>query len=463
MRQQRRRLRVLPVLAAAALTLALLVGISLGSQTAARAAPSPNGEFDYTQALQDSMFFYAAQRSGQLPPDNQVSWRGDSDLSDGSDHGVNLTGGYHDAGDLVKFGLPEAWSMNMLAWGLIDYQQGYQAAGQYQSALENLRWGDDSIISAHTAATTFYGQVADPNTDHQYWGPAETNPTVRPSYAVTSSCPGSDLVGQASAALAASSVAFKTADSKYSAELLSQAESLYTFANSFRGTYASCITSASNFYNSFSGYWSQLVAAEIWLYRATGTASWLTQAQADYANMPLASQTTLHEYNWTVNWDDDSFADYVWMAQITGQSQYISDAERNLDWWTTGFNGAKVSYSPGGEAFLDTWGSLRYSSDAAFLALEFSNYLTANNLDGTRATTYHNFAVQQINYILGDNPNHESYEVGFTNNGHNTNNPPWPQQPHNSTAHDSWADADRELPTAGDTGRAADLHASRGQ
>jgi len=122
-----------------------------------------------------------------------------------------------------------------------------------------------------------------------------------------------------------------------------------------------------------------------------------------------------------------------------------------------------VSYSPGGEAFLDTWGSLRYSSDAAFLALEFSNYLTANNLDGTRATTYHNFAVQQINYILGDNPNHESYEVGFTNNGHNTNNPPWPQQPHNSTAHDSWADADRELPTAGDTGRAADLHASRGQ
>ncbi len=58
MRQQRRRLRVLPVLAAAALTLALLVGISLGSQTAARAAPLPNGEFDYTQALQDSMFFY---------------------------------------------------------------------------------------------------------------------------------------------------------------------------------------------------------------------------------------------------------------------------------------------------------------------------------------------------------------------------------------------------------------------
>ena len=417
--------------------LALAAAGTVAIQPAAHAAPSPSGEFDYAEALQDSMFFYAAQRSGQLPPDNPVDWRGDSDLADGADNGVNLTGGYHDAGDLVKFGLPEAWAMNMLAWSLLDYQPGYTAAGQYASALENLRWGDDYIIAAHPSASVFYGQVADPGTDHQYWGPAETNPVSRPSYAVTSSCPGSDLTGQASAALAASSLVFKAADPKYSAELLSQAESLFTFADSYRGDYASCITSAASYYNSFSGYWSQLVAAEIWLYRATGTASWLTQAEADFANLPLASQSTLHEYNWTVNWDDDSFADYIWMAQLTGQQQYITDAEDNLDWWTTGFGGTEVSYSPGGEAFLNTWGSLRYSANAAYLALEFSNYLTANGLDPARAAAYHNFAVQQINYILGDNPNHESYEVGFTNGGTNT---AWPQYPHNSTAHDSWAD-----------------------
>src|ERR1019366_6256949 len=105
-----------------ALALAMLGTVAV--QRAAHAAPSPTGEFDYAQALQDSMFFYEAQRSGQLPPDNEVNWRGDSDLADGSDNGVNLTGGYHDAGDLVKFGLPEAWTMNMLAWGLLDYPQG---------------------------------------------------------------------------------------------------------------------------------------------------------------------------------------------------------------------------------------------------------------------------------------------------------------------------------------------------
>jgi endoglucanase len=426
--------RTLPALIA--VLLLAVSGIGAATSTA-HAAPSTGGAFDYAEALQDSMFFYAAQRSGQLPPDNQVGWRGDSDLSDGSDHGVNLTGGYHDAGDLVKFGLPEAWSMNMLAWGLIDYPQGYASAGQTQAALENLRWGDDYILSADTGPDTFYGQVANPSTDHQYWGPAETNPTVRPSYAVTSSCPGSDLAGQASAALASSAIVFSAADPKYSAQLLTRAESLFTLADANLGDYSNCITAAQGFYNSFSGYWSQLVAAEIWLYRATGSSSWLAKAQTDYANLPLAQQSTLHEYNWTTNWDDDSFADYIWLAQLTGQQQYITDAEHNLDWWTSGFNGSSVSYSPGGEAFLDQWGSLRYSSNAAFLALEFSRYLTANNLDPTRATAYHNFAVQQINYILGQNPNHESYEVGFTNGGTST---AWPQFPHHSTAHDPWSD-----------------------
>ena len=418
---------VTTAVAAAALTAVALVP--------AAHALSTTGEFAYGEALQDSMYFYQAQRSGVLAPDNPVDWRGDSDLQDGADHGANLTGGYHDAGDLVKFGLPEAYSMTMLAWGLVDYGQGYSASGQTQAALSNLRWGDDYILSAFTGPTTFYGQVADASTDHSYWGPAETNPNTRPSYAITSSCPGADLAGQAASALAASSVAFKASDAKYSAYLSTQAASLWNFANNFRGKYSDCITGAQSFYTSVSGYWDELVQGAIWLYRATGTASWLTTAETDYTNLPLASQSTVHEYNWTISWDDVSYADYIMLAQITGQSQYISDAERFLDWWTTGFGGTKVSYSPGGEAFLNQWGSLRYTANTAFAALEFSDYLTSSGGDATRASAYHDFAVGQINYILGDNPNHESYEIGFTNGGKNSS---WPQFPHHSTAHDSW-------------------------
>jgi endoglucanase len=427
------RVRTLAATVAGTLAAATLTATAL---VPSAHALSTSGEFDYAEALQGSMLFYDIQRSGQLPPDNPVDWRGDSDLSDGSDHGVNLTGGYHDAGDLVKFGLPEAYSMTMLAWGLADYGQGYAAAGQTQAALSNLRWGDDYILSAFTTPTTFYGQVGDASTDHSYWGPAETNPNTRPSSAITASCTGTDLAGQAASALAASAVVFKTADAKYAARLTTQAQALWNFANSYRGNYSSCIIGAQGYYTSVSGYWDELVQGAIWLYRATGTASWLTTAQTDYANLPLASQSTLHEYSWTISWDDVSYADYILMAQITGQSQYITDAERFLDWWTTGVSGAKVSYSPGGEAFLNQWGSLRYAANTAFAALEFSDYLTANNLDATRAATYHSFAVGQINYMLGDNPDHESYEVGFTNTGANS---AWPQFPHHSTAHDAWS------------------------
>jgi uncharacterized membrane-anchored protein YjiN (DUF445 family) len=109
--------------------------------------------------------------------------------------------------------------------------------------------------------------------------------------AALTSCAGSDLAGQASAALASSAIVFKTADPKYSARLLSAAQSLFTFADTNLGNYSDCITTAQGFYNSFSGYWSQLVAAEIWLYRATGSSSWLTKAQTDYAN-PRATAST---------------------------------------------------------------------------------------------------------------------------------------------------------------------------
>ncbi|MGH3415569.1 MAG: glycoside hydrolase family 9 protein, partial [Actinocrinis sp.] len=414
---------------------ATAAGIALALVPEAHAL-STTGEYNYAEALQDSMLFYNVQRSGQLSPDNPVDWRGDSDLSDGADHGVNLTGGYHDAGDLVKFGLPEAYSMTMLAWGLADYGQGYAASGQTQAALSNLRWGDDYILSAFTAPTTFYGQVGDASTDHSYWGPAETNPNTRPSNAITASCTGADLAGQAASALAASAVVFKTTDTKYAARLTTQSTALWNFANSYRGNYSNCITGAQSYYTSVSGYWDELVQGAIWLYRATGTSSWLTTATTDYANLPLASQSSLHEYGWTISWDDVSYADYIMMAQLTGQSSYIADAERFLDWWTTGVNGSKVSYSPGGEAFLNQWGSLRYSANTAFAALEFSDYLTAGGQDATRAKTYHDFAVGQINYALGDNPNHESYEVGFTNGGKNS---AWPQNPHHSTAHDPWS------------------------
>ncbi len=52
--------------------------------------PSSSGRYDYNSALQKSIIFYEAQRSGELPRDNRVSWRGDSALGD------LIVGGWYD-------------------------------------------------------------------------------------------------------------------------------------------------------------------------------------------------------------------------------------------------------------------------------------------------------------------------------------------------------------------------------
>ncbi len=428
--------RLASIVLASTITVAAGAVVAAVSITTASAAPQATGEFNYAEALQDSMLFYEIQRSGKLPADNRVSWRGDSDLTDGADVGLDLTGGYHDAGDEVKFGLPAAYSMTTLAWGGISNAAGYTKSGQMTYLLRNLRWGDDFIIKAHPSPHVFYAQVGTGAADHTFWGPAEVAPTARPSFKVTEACPGSDVVGQSAAALAASSILFKSSDASYAATLLSHAKSLYEFADSYRGTYDACIPDVTAYYKSWSGYWDELVWGAIWLYQATGDQTYLTKATTYYANLGKMNQSTTPKYNYTMSWDDNTFGCYIMLAEITGQQSYIDDAQRNLDWLTSGYGGTKPTYTPGGEVQVDTWGPARYAANAAFTALEFSRWLKSKGLDATRQKTYHDFAVQQVNYILGDNPNSMSYVVGFTNSGKSTK---WPQQPHHRTAHGSWS------------------------
>jgi endoglucanase len=383
--------------------------------------------YNYGEALQKAIYFYEEQVSGPKPSWNRVPWRGDSATSDGSDVGHDLTGGWFDAGDHVKFGLPMAYTTTMLAWSAILYGSAISGDGQSTYLLNNIRWADDYFLKAHTAPNELYVQVGDANADHSFWGPAEVLQMARPSYKVSSSCPGSDVAGETAAALAASSIVFKSSDPTYASKLLTNAQQLYTFADTYRGKYSDCVTAAASFYTSYSGYWDELVWGALWLYQATGDSSWLTKAQTYSANLSTESQTTTPSYKWTIGWDDKSYGDYILLAELTGQQQYADDIQRNLDYWTVGYNGAKISYSPGGQAFLDTWGSLRYSSNAAFLAFAWADHLGTSNSLYSR---YHDFAVSQINYILGSNPRNCSYMVGFGSC--------YPQTPHHRTSHGSW-------------------------
>jgi len=390
--------------------------------------------FNYGEALQKSLFFYEAQRSGDLPATNRVNWRGDSGMLDGSDVSRDLTGGWYDAGDHVKFGLPMAATATMLAWGIVDYRSAYTSTGQLDTALDQLKWVTDYFIKAHPTANELYGQVGNGGQDHAWWGPAEVMQMARPAYRVTTTCPGSDLAGETAAAMAAASIAFRPTNATYANTLLTHARQLYTFADTYRGKYSDCITDAASYYNSWSGYQDELVWGAIWMYRATNEAAFLTKAQSEYALLSNQGQGgTVKSYKWTHAWDDKAYGSYVLLAKLTGATQYHNDAQRWLNWWSVGgtalgADGTRVNTSPGGQAVLDQWGSLRYAANTAFAALVYSDAIT----DTTLKARYKDFAKRQIDYALGANPQNRSYVVGFGANP--------PRNPHHRTAHSSWTD-----------------------
>ena len=51
----------------------------------------------------------------------------------GEDVGLDLTGGYYDAGDNVKFNFPQSSAITLLAWSGIDFKEGYKKSNQYKS------------------------------------------------------------------------------------------------------------------------------------------------------------------------------------------------------------------------------------------------------------------------------------------------------------------------------------------
>lgn len=61
--------------------------------------PTGNGS-DYAKVLELSLLFFEAQRSGKLPPDNRIPWRGDSALNDRGKNDEDLSGGYYDGMDV---------------------------------------------------------------------------------------------------------------------------------------------------------------------------------------------------------------------------------------------------------------------------------------------------------------------------------------------------------------------------
>ena len=377
------------------------------------------GKYNYGEALQKSLLFYELQRSGKLPDKVRCNWRGDSGLNDGKDNRLDLTGGWYDAGDNVKFNLPMSYTSSMLGWSIIEDAKAYEESGQLSYALGNIKWANDYFIKCHPSDEVYYYQVGDGNQDHSYWGAAETVEyrMSRPSYKVTKSNPGSAVCGETAASLAICSIIYKNIDKSYSDLCLKHAKSLYKFARDTKSDAG--YTAANGFYNSWSGFYDELAWSGAWLYCATGDETYITNAEADYKNAG-------HDYDWAMCWDDVHIGAAVMLAKLTEKDTYKNDVEQHLDWWS-GVSSNHITYSPKGLAWLDSWGSLRYATTTSFIAL---SYVESGVCPSGKIKAYTDFAEKQANYALGSSG--RSYMVGFGENS--------PKNPHHRTAQGSYCD-----------------------
>lgn len=349
-------------------------------------------KYNYGEALGLSILFYDAQRSGRLPANNPIPWRGDSAVNDG-DNGIDLSGGWYDAGDHVKFNLPMSSASTILLWGLEKWKDAYEAAGQLDMMYDMIRWPLEYFLKCwRPAQNEYYVQVGDGQTDHSYWGRPEDMHMWRPAYKVTPSRPGSDVAGETAASLAAGSIVFKTKDPAFSAKLVEAAKGLYKFARDYRGRYSDSVPQAKAYYGS-NKVTDELCEGAAWLHKATGDNMYLNDAKSFYQpGVP-----------WALNWGDKEIACQMLLYEITKEDKYKNDVSAFVRSYMPG---GSVGYTPCGLVFANDWGSLRYAGNAAFVAL-----LAVQN--GIGGDDYKTWALSQIDYILGDNNRHMSYEIGF--------------------------------------------------
>ncbi|KAK4376329.1 hypothetical protein RND71_007006 [Anisodus tanguticus] len=319
---------------------------------------------NYRDALTKSIIFFEGQRSGKLPPNQRITWRRDSALSDGSAVHVDLVGGYYDAGDNVKFGFPMAFTTTMLSWSVIEF--GGLMKGELQNARQAIRWATDYLLKTTAYPDTIYVQVGEAVSDHACWERPEDMDTPRNVFKIDKNTPGTEVAAETAAALASASLVFRKSDPTYSKLLARRAIRVFQFADKYRGSYSDGLKNiVCPFYCSYSGYQAFLVQ----------------------------KLQSLHDYK--------SHADDYICSVIPGTPM------------------SQAQYTPGGLLFTMSDSNMQYVTSTSFLLVTYAKYLTSAhmvvNCGGILVTPkmLRNVAKKQVDYLLGDNPLKMSYMVGY--------------------------------------------------
>ena len=406
---------------------------------------------NFAKALQYSIYFYDANMCGtEVSETSAFSWRGDchtydaevamdtdstnlseefleeyADILDPDGDGyIDVSGGFHDAGDHVKFGMPQNYAAATLGWGYYEFRESYEETGQDEHIETVLRYFNDYLMKCtfldedgNVIAHCY--QVGDGDIDHQYWQSPELDEMDRPAYFLTADKPQTDYVASAAASLAINYLNFKDTDPEYAETSLEYALALFEFAQTNEKELSDNSDGPKSYY--YSSEWEDDYCwAAAWLYKITEDYQYLEEIFPYYDYYAAPS----YVYCWNDMWSGvqcilgeitlEQYPDFITdYKEYAGKSEYeemdcwdsIADALDNY------MDGSIGTITPDGYFWLSTWGSARYNTAAQLIALVYDKY----NNDG-EPSEYSDWAKGQMEYLLGDNSLERCYVVGYNEN-----------------------------------------------
>ncbi|MDG5800049.1 glycoside hydrolase family 9 protein [Marinilabiliaceae bacterium ANBcel2] len=383
-------------------------------------------QHNYEKALHLSTRFLGAQRSGDTKSWILPEGSGGAFLNDGEAVGKDLSGGWHDCGDYIKFHVTGSYAALLYLYGFDkwpkaypdNYSQAYSKApaNGIPDVLDEVKIQTDFLIKC-IGDEKIYWQIGD-NRDHNGFKEPITQSSlklyddsaIRPVYEATEG--KSNALGAGSAALALMSILYEPYDTEYAKECLAAAKKYYQIASTNPSTTADATDDSYSWLTQWSDYYDELGTAAIMLYRATKDKAYLNEA------ISLAENADQYR-NFSYGHIDQLL--FYELYQITKEVKYLNKIESKV-------NSLLSDMEPCGYVHLTDWGSLRDAGNAALLAALLHN--ETGNIDA------YNFAKSNIDFILGshngidnDAPANFSFLIGYDELGGG-----YPKYPHHAAA-----------------------------
>ena len=348
-------------------------------------------EYNYAKLLQESLYLYDANMCGSdVSAKSEFTWRSNCHTEDAkttyNGKTVDVSGGYHDAGDHAKFGLPQAYSATVLGIAHMEFAEAFAdtaTEAHYKRIMDRFvdYFERCTVLGSDGLVQAFCYQVGDGNVDHGYWGAPEKQSSRSGQATFTSdSDTCTDIVSETAAALAAYYINYK--DKK----ALSYAEKLFTYADTKAKKNSS--GPAYGFYNSDSWEDDYALAAAL-LYKATGKSAYATKYNNVYGNRTNP--------NWALCWNNVAQAALLYSPNSSKKSVFVENQ--------SGLIASKTQSGDNNFCLIDSWGSARYNTAHQMTGLMYDTIYGKND--------YSSWANGQMKYILGNNAGSKCFVVGY--------------------------------------------------